>query len=36
MFKLLESLRSTQLLWWLGVGIGAIVIVLLIARRLYG
>lgn len=31
-----KFLRSPQALWWLAVGALAIVIVLLIARRLYG
>jgi hypothetical protein len=31
-----KSLRAPQSLWWLAVGVLAIVIVLLIARRLYG
>ena len=36
MIGMKKFLRSSQSLWWLAVGAFAIVIVLLIARRLYG
>ncbi len=36
MIGMKKFLRAPQTLWWLAVGVFAIVIVLLITRRLYG